>query len=88
MDPSASHQQLLDGDPQEPVKPQKHPEQQVEQPEGGLLSVSLELEESVPSTSGLSSSTKRSREESDREQVSTNFWQDWRWILLLPLSSQ
>ena len=40
--------------------------EQVEQPEGGLLSVSLELEESVPSTSGLSSSTKRSREESDR----------------------
>ncbi|XP_044024492.1 uncharacterized protein LOC122862826 [Siniperca chuatsi] len=46
------------------------PEQQVEQPEDGLPSVFQRLEESAPSTSGHSSSTNRSTEDSYGEQVS------------------
>lgn len=42
-------------------------EQQVEQPEGGLLPASERLEESAPSYSGLGSAQKRSRDESSTE---------------------
>ncbi|GAA6218393.1 major centromere autoantigen B-like, partial [Lates japonicus] len=52
-----------------PVLHQRLPEEQVEQPEGGLLPVSPRLEDPAPSSSGVSTSTKRSRE-SDTEEVS------------------
>ena len=58
--PAAAPQQPI-ARPQEPVQPQKLPEQQVEQSEGGLLSVSLELEESAPSTRGARKRVTQSR---------------------------
>ncbi|XP_050934568.1 major centromere autoantigen B [Lates calcarifer] len=57
---------------QAPVQHQRLPEEQVEQPGGGLLPVSPRLEDPAPSSSGVSTSTstsKRSRE-SDAEEVS------------------
>ncbi|TDH11911.1 hypothetical protein EPR50_G00067190 [Perca flavescens] len=50
------------------VQHQEIPAQQVESTEDGLPSASQKSEESAPSTSGLGSSTKRSREESDTVQ--------------------
>ncbi|XP_071330893.1 uncharacterized protein [Trachinotus anak] len=64
-------QQLMDWHPQVPVQPPKLlwlPEQRVEQPGGGLPSVSPRWEESAPSTSGLSS-TNTSREEDHRDSA-------------------
>ncbi|XP_071327116.1 uncharacterized protein [Trachinotus anak] len=72
--PAAAPQQPTVWHPQVPVQPLKLlwlPEQQVEQPEGGLLSVSHGLEESSSLISDLSSSIKRIREECDTEQVSS-----------------
>ncbi|XP_071346207.1 uncharacterized protein [Trachinotus anak] len=65
-------QQLMDWDPQVPVQPPKLlwlPEQRVEQPGGGLLSVSPRWEDCAPSTSGLSSFTNTSREEDHRDSA-------------------
>ncbi|XP_071326297.1 uncharacterized protein [Trachinotus anak] len=62
-------QQLMDWQPQVPVQPPKLlwlPEQQMDQPDGGLLSVSQRLEDCAPSTSGLSSFTNMSRDEDNR----------------------
>ncbi|XP_040007025.1 uncharacterized protein LOC120802906 [Xiphias gladius] len=69
--PAAAPQQLMVGHPQVPVQPEKLPEQQVERPEGSVLPFSERLEECAPSTSGLSSSTKRTREENYTGQLSS-----------------
>ncbi|XP_045910315.1 trigger factor-like [Micropterus dolomieu] len=69
-DPVAVPQLLIGSQPRVPAHHQERPGPQVEQPEDGLPAVSQRTEETVSSTSGLSSSTKRSREEGCTEQVS------------------
>lgn len=67
--PVATPQHLVVRQLPVPVEHHKRPGQQVEQPEG-LHPVSQRLEDSGPSISGLSSSTKRNREEDPSEQGS------------------
>ncbi|XP_045916178.1 uncharacterized protein LOC123977493 isoform X2 [Micropterus dolomieu] len=81
--PVAVPQQLI-------VQHQELPGQQVEEPEDRLPSVSQRMEESVASTSSLSSSTKRSREESYSEQLDVctrQGLQDYTHYINLPARS-